>query len=393
MDTVQILNIALVVIIFAIVLLGLIAVLIIYKMQTKKEQNVIATTGDKKAPDHPIITRSGVGIDSIYQFMEFDEINDNMIIRKNRKQFVMVIECKGINYDLLSEDEKNAIEQGFTEVLNTIRFPIQLYVQTRTFNISHLLDEYNRRNQDVNDQISKLEAQIVQARAQGNFERVEKLNFEKKRKQNIFEYGTSIEDYVGRISASKNILTQRTYIVLSYYVSEYGDISRYSKDEVDDIAFSELYTRAQGLIRALASSEVSGTVLNSEELAELLYVAYNRDESDIYSLRNALDAEYDRLYSTAKDLLEEKKARIEAEIEDQASKLAAKSIIKADEITREQRARMIRARAKEMVGEYKAELGQNIYQETQKQIDAAEIEDNKEVKIDTQPKKRIIRKA
>ena len=47
--------------------------------------------------------------------MEFDSVQDNMIIRKGRKQYVMVIECKGINYDLLSEDEKNAVEAGFVE--------------------------------------------------------------------------------------------------------------------------------------------------------------------------------------------------------------------------------------------------------------------------------------
>ena len=407
--TVEMLNIALVIILFAIFALGIAAVVIIAKMQTKKDKSSEVQIGDgsKKAAEHPILTRSGVGINSIYQFMEFDEINDNMIIRKNRKQFVMVIECKGINYDLLSEDEKNAIEQGFSEVLNVIRYPIQLYVQTRTFNISHLLDEYGKRNQDIQEQIARLDAQIMQARSSGNMEQLEKLKFERRRKQNIFEYGTSIEDYTSRISENRNILMQRTYIVLSYYISEYGDISRYSKDEVDDIAFSELYTRAQGLIRALSSAEVAGTVLNSEELAELLYVAYNRDESDIFSLRNALDAEYDRLYSTAKDLMEEKKARIEAEIEDQASKLAAKSIIKADEISREQRARMIRARAKEMVGEYKNELGKGLYEETQKQIDAGEIEEAKdtgrgalrqnvpleETEVQEQPKRRIVRKA
>ena len=62
-----------------------------------------------------LITRDGKAIDSIYKFMEFDEVLDNMIVRKGRKQYAMVIECKGINYDLLSEDEKNAVESGFIE--------------------------------------------------------------------------------------------------------------------------------------------------------------------------------------------------------------------------------------------------------------------------------------
>ncbi len=73
--------------------------------------------------------------------------------------------------------------------------------------------------------------------------------------------------------------------------------------------FSELYTRAQSIIRALASAEVTGRVLSSEEIMELLYVAYNREQSEIYTLRNALNSEYDRLYSTARDVMEERKEK------------------------------------------------------------------------------------
>ena len=45
-------------------------------------------------------------------------------------------------------------------------------------------------------------------------------------------------------------------VVLSYFTSEFGDTTTYSKEEISDVAFSELYTRAQTLIRALASAEV-----------------------------------------------------------------------------------------------------------------------------------------
>ena len=43
--------------------------------------------------------------ESILDFMEFEKIEDNMIIQKNGK-FLMIVECKGINYDLMSEMEK-----------------------------------------------------------------------------------------------------------------------------------------------------------------------------------------------------------------------------------------------------------------------------------------------
>ena len=259
MSTVDMLNIVLIGILFLLVLLGFILFVLIIKIRKKddsEKQEVINVKS--KEENANLITRTGKTINSIYKFMEFDEIADNMIARKNRKQFVMVIQCKGINYDLLSEDEKNAVEAGFIEFLNTLRFQVQLYVQTRSLNLTDILNQYEKRIENINDQIIKIDSQIEMARTRGNNELLERLLFEKRRKENILEYGESIEDYTQRISENKNILQQKTYIILSYFVSEYGDTSNYSKEEVNDIAFTELYTRAQTLIRALASAEVSG---------------------------------------------------------------------------------------------------------------------------------------
>lgn len=389
MSTVQMLNIVLVVILALILLLGLVAILLIYKIRKKEEPQEKENIQIKDKTENPnLITRTGKAINSIYKFMEFDEVTDNMIIRKNRQQYVMVIQCKGINYDLLSEDEKNAVEAGFVEFLNTLRFPVQLYIQTRTLNLSEILNEYDKRIEDINSQIIKINSQIQMAQARGNLEAVNRLQFEKKRKENILEYGESIEEYTAKISESRNILQQKTYIVISYFTSEYGDVSTYSKDEINDIAFTELYTRAQTLIRALSSAEVSGKVLNSEEIAELLYVAYNRDQSERYTLRDALNAQYDRLYSTARDVLEEKKARINRQVEEEASRLAAKSLVKADEINKKEKEKRVKERAMEMIDEYKGEISNQLYKETQKQIQNANLdEQNKEG-----TKRRIIRK-
>ncbi len=388
--TVDMLNLILLVILVFIVLLGLVAVLLIVKMKKKDKPNPEEEIKiQSKEENTNLISRTGKAINSIYKFMEFDEITDNMIARKNRKQYVMVIQCKGINYDLLSEDEKNAVESGFIEFLNSLRFPIQLYVQTRTLNLNNILNDYEKKIVNINDDIIKINSQIEMARARGNNEVVERLLFEKHRKENILEYGESIEDYTQQISQSKNILQQKTYIVLSYFTEEFGDVSKYSKEEVNDIAFTELYTRAQTLIRALASAEVSGKVLDSEELAELLYVAYNRDSSEKYTLRDAINSEYDRLYSTARDILQEKKNRIERQIEEDAARLASRSIIRADEITREERQKRVKQRALEMIDDYKDELTDQMYVDAQNQVKNVNVD---EVLNDRPKKRRIVRK-
>ena len=215
LSQIEILNLIMIGIIAIIGILSLIVVFIIIKMRLKEKQRIeensskiIGEKNNNQAKKINLITRDGKEIDSIYKFMEFDSITDNMIIRKNREQFIMVIECKGINYDLLSNDEKSAVELGFISFLNTIRTPIQLYVQTRKLDMSNLLNSYSRRTDAMLEEVRKIDAQIQLAKQNGNDELVKKLSFDRKRKMNIVEYSESIEEYTNKINDSQYMLQQ-----------------------------------------------------------------------------------------------------------------------------------------------------------------------------------------
>lgn len=372
MNTVKLLNLIFMIVLLIIFILTILTVVIIVKIRKEKAKKNGDKGSTKKGDKNSnLITRKGFGINSIYSFIEFDDVVDNMIVRRNRQQYVMAIECKGINYDLLSEDEKDAVQQGFIETLNTLRYPIQIYVQTRTLDLTDTIKKYIKRTDDIKDSINRLKMELDLAREKGNIKKVQSITSEIKRKENIVEYGESIEDYTIKISSNKNILQQKMYIMVTYYPSEYGNISKYSKDEINDIAFSELYTRCQGLIRSLASAEVGARVLTSEELVELLYIAYNKDESETYTISDALEADYTRLYSTAEDVMKEKQRKIEKKLDEDAQKLAAKSLIRADIVSRQERAKRVRERAKEMIEDYKGQISTPLYEETKKQIDQA----------------------
>lgn len=369
-NTIFWLNMILVILVLAIAILGGIVIFILFKR--KKEQQ---SSSDSEKTDNSVGKDKTQEKQSVQSFMEFDDVVDNMIVRKNRTQYIMVIQCKGINYDLLSEEEKEAVENGFTQFLNTLRFPIQLYVQTRSLNLRDIIDEYKSRVNTIGSEIEQLNIKIKRAKAAGNQATVEKLEFEKRRKTNVLEYGTDISDYVERMCQNQNVLQQNTYVIVSYYTAEFGgEINNYSKEEIDNISFSELYTRAQTIIRGLSSAEVYGRVLESEELAELLYVAYNRDESELLNLRRCLDAEYDSLYATAPDILEKKKKRIEAQIEEEAVTLATSSILEADRIKmlEKNKSKRVKERAKELVDEYKDSMEEDLYEETINQIEKSE---------------------
>lgn len=327
------------------------------------------------------------GIESMSKFLAFDEIVDSMIVRKNGTQYVMVIQCKGINFDLLGEEEKLAVENGFTQFLNTLRFPVQLYIQTRSLNLKDSIEQYNEKVNEVKDDIVKLDAQIRREKANGRLDLVRRLEFDRRRKLNILEYGMDITKYVARMSQNRNVLQQNTYVVVSYYTAEFGgEIENYSREEINNIAFSELYTRAQTLIRTLSSSGVSGRVINSEELAELLYIAYNRDDSELINIKRSVEAQYDSLYKTAKDVLDKQKEMIEEKVEKEAVDLTANSITRADKIIklRQENKEEIKRRAMQYVENYKNEMTDELYNETKKQIEKANLDDIAEKKAESE---------
>jgi len=381
MDIISILNLVLICLVVIIFALAGIYLYVHFKNSKTKEvkkdgQNVETPKGE---------TFNGLAKESIYKFMDFDEIKDNMIIRKKGDQFVMVIQCKGINYDLLSEEEKLGVENGFVQFLNTLSFPIQLYVQTRSVNLRDTVEEYKERVDAIRKEIEDLRTKGKEQRVNGNIKQAEKYEFDARRKVNVLEYGLDITDYIGRINYNKNVLQQKTYIVVSYFAAEFGGLADYSKEEIINICFSELYTRVQSVIRSIASAGVSGRVLESEELAELLYVAYNRDESEVYQLNRAIDAQYDALYTTAKDAVKKKAEKIEQEIELDAIELTTDSIVKAESKRQENkekinRKKAVEQKALEVLEEYRDELEDDLYELTKEEIAKKSSEEEKAVK-------------
>ena len=267
-------------------------------------------------------------ISSVFDFMEFDKIEDNMIIQKNGMRYVMVVECQGINYDLMSQAEKVAVEEGFVQFLNTLSHPIQIYTQTRKINLESSLQTYKAEVDKVEQEYQRQTLRYRQIMQSPNAteEQRKKALYEYTKQKNLYEYGKDIIYNTEKMSLNKNILNKKYYIVIPYYVEEVGD---YGKDELREIAFSELYTRAQSIIRTLSACGVLGKVMSSTELVDLLYVAYNRDESDVYGVDKAIKAGYNELYSTAPDYMDKKMKILDEQITKEAMNLANEKVIEA----------------------------------------------------------------
>lgn len=349
------------------------------KSREHKEKKVVKQQEENAKAKAKTLTPQNYTKESIFKFMEFDKIDDNMVIQKGGKRFLMVIECQGINYDLMSGLEKNSVEQGFIQFLNTLRYPIQIYVQTRTVNLGNSINTYKERVDDISKQYAEKQMQYNQKIRSGQYtdEELSKEKYELIRQRNLYEYGIDIINNTERMSLNKNILSKHYYVIIPYYPDEASN-GAYQQDEITSLAFSELYTKAQSIISSLAVCGINSKILDSTELAELLYVAYNRDESEMFNLRRAMNAGYEDLYSTAPDVLNKRMKELDIKIEQDAIKKANETIYDVIEDNEKQRKikqkeaeldELIDQMAKALIEENKRSIGEDTAEAAIEKID------------------------
>ena len=385
----ELLTIALIIsVVILFVLVGIFLVLNIKKRQKeneeKKKKNGDVELSDTKNGVSKTIQTKMYSVENIKNFMDFDEIKDNMIIQKNGKRMVMVLQCQGVNYDLMSSIEKVGVEQGFIQFLNTLTRPIQIYVQSRKVNLEESISNYNKKLKIIEQNYNKIRLQYQQLQRNGNEndEKFKNIKLEYFRQKNLYEYTKDIINNTEKMSLNKNILTKNYYIAISYYPDNSEDL--FKKEEIIDMAFSELYTNAQAMIRTLSVCGITGKVLNSVELADLLYVAYNRDASEVYGVDKAIRAGYDSLYTTAPDIIDKKILELDKIINEKALNLANKTL---DEVSLDSRRKRELEEKERNMDELIKNMAKNLIQENQDYI-PTEIVDEAIKKIEKLEKKK-----
>lgn len=324
---------------------------------------------------------------SVFDFMQFDKIEDNMIVQNNGERFLMVIECEGINYDLMSKLEKTAVEAGFVQFLNTLRHPVQIYTQTRTVNISESLSNYREK---LSENIQNLKNKQLQyndllRKDSTTDKQLDDLKREIIRLRNLCEYGEDVISNIEKVSQNRNVLRKSYYIIIPYYKAEIGT-DLLNEEEIKSMIFSELYTRAQAIIRTLFSCSMKCRILNSDDLLELLYVAYNRDDSEVFGIEKAVQAGYDELYSTAPDVLDKRMKELDKQIEEKAAMLARQAITevrteKQRKLKKKEKSfeELVKELAQELLKENKKILGEENVNEAIEKIKQDEV-NNKNTK-------------
>ena len=100
-------------------------------------------------------------IPSTQEHLDIEDIRDNIVILKNGTA-VSVLQTTALNFDLLSEDDQDAMIFAFGGLLNSLTYPIQIFIRSKRMDITNYivkLEDAKRAVQNPNlvTQIEKYE--------------------------------------------------------------------------------------------------------------------------------------------------------------------------------------------------------------------------------------------
>lgn len=87
-----------------------------------------------------------IKVKSIQQWMPFDEILDNGIIRLKENKYIKIIEVEPINYNLKSNFEKEAILNSFKSFLKTCQFDMQIIIKSKKENLIQHINSMKKKS-------------------------------------------------------------------------------------------------------------------------------------------------------------------------------------------------------------------------------------------------------
>lgn len=221
--------------------------------------------------------KTSINPNSTQNNLQIAEIRDGIVIM-NDGSFRSVVMVKSINFDLMSPQEREGVEFSYQGFLNSLYFPIQIFIRSQKVDIRPYLERLDKiRTEHDNMLLAML-----------------------------------MDDYIGYIdslAAETNIMDKHFYIVIPFFpLTESqkqkpltssknlfdGVFNIFSKPSTHVVitepdleeAKAELRNRVQAVLSGLLQCGVQGLPLDTQELIELYYDAYNPDTATRQQLKD-----------------------------------------------------------------------------------------------------------
>jgi len=223
-------------------------------------------------------TRPPINPNSTQNNLQIAEIRDGIVIM-NDGSFRSVIMFKSINFDLMSPSEQEAVEFSYQGFLNSLYFPVQIFIRSEKVDIGPYIEKLDKiRSEHDNMLLALLMDDYI--------------------------------NYIDELAANTNIMDKHFFVVVPFlpHVPSTKSLAQ-SKGMMDGIfgmfnntpthividenkledAKTELRNRVQAVLGGLQQCGVQGLPLDTQELIELYYDAYNPDTATRQELKNFED--------------------------------------------------------------------------------------------------------
>lgn len=193
------------------------------------------------------------------EILPIEEIRDGTLILKD-KSLRAILMASSINLALKSADEQTAVILQFQSFLNSLDFPVQIFIQSRKLNIEPYLETLKEQQKKQTSDLLKIQ---------------------------IAEYIEFIRTFV----RASNIMTKTFYVVVPYTApamtqGKLSSLFSFGKQktpktlspEVFEEYKKQLWQRVDHIIQGTIRTGVRAVPLNTEEIIELYYGLYNPGE-------------------------------------------------------------------------------------------------------------------
>ncbi len=194
------------------------------------------------------------------------EIREGMVVM-NDGSFRAVVTCQSINFDLMSDREREGVEYSYQSFLNSLYFPVQIFIRSQKVDIGPYMERLSKLRRDQDNML----------------------------------LGVLMDDYldfIDQLSQEANIMDKSFFIVVPYFPT--GDMNTavntsknllsgmFSPDKQTNIkidkatydkAKDEIQNRVSVVTNGLFQMGVRGVQLGTKELASLYYNVYNPDSA------------------------------------------------------------------------------------------------------------------
>jgi type IV secretory pathway VirB4 component len=227
------------------------------------------------AANAPLANPVKTNANSTQNTLLISEIRDGIVIMSDGS-FRAVVMCKSINFDLMSPQEREGVEYSFQGFLNSLYFPIQIFIRSSKIDIRPYLEKLDKiRSEHDNMLLAYLMEDYI--------------------------------EFVTNVAQQTNIMDKKFYVVVPFFppgssekikegakgllASIIGQKDQTVVINEDDLekAKAELRNRVQTIMAGLQQSGVQSLPLDTQELIELYYDAYNPDTATRQQLKNFND--------------------------------------------------------------------------------------------------------